>query len=42
MAQVYQHNWFNPILASEGQICPTKPKTLKCGQKYTKFFKTAL
>ena len=33
---------FNPFLAREGQIWPTKPKTLNFGQKYNWFFKTAL
>ena len=31
----------NPILAREGQICPTKPKTLNFGQKYNQFVKMA-
>ena len=31
----------NPILAKEGQICPTNPKTLNFGQKYNKNVKTA-
>ena len=26
--------YLNPILVREGQICPTKPKTLNFGQKY--------
>ena len=30
---------FNPILAREGQICPTKPKKLNYDQEYDTFFK---
>ena len=33
---------FNPILAREGQICPTKPKTWNFGQKYNTFVKTTM
>ena len=29
----------NPIMTREGQICPTKPKTLKLSQEYNKFVK---
>ena len=32
---------FNPILAREGQICHSKPKTLNFSQKYNQFFKRA-
>ena len=31
--------YINPILASEGQICPTNPKRLNFGQKYNLFWK---
>ena len=34
-----KNNFINPILAREGQVCPTKPKTLNFGQKYNKFSK---
>ena len=33
--------YLNPILAREGQIGPTKPKTLNFCHKYNQFFKRA-
>ena len=34
LVNIIEYKYLNPIPAREGQICPTKPKTLNFGQKY--------